>query len=421
MLGTLDLSKYIFLRSCLKDKLRKSIWDRTDELYFKKPHGESKYCHLDRSELFQHLCECIYYNSTLINNNPPFFDENTFFQIYLFEFRYTNPWYYDLHVNSISNECNMEIWNTWKSLCEECPYIVAFENTCIIIERPIELYLDRQLLTHAEGKAAIKFIDGHQIYCNHGIIISDKYGKIHPNDWQSSWILSEQKIEFNEDIACVLICNIGYKKFREEVPDREHQYWLNYHALIFNSISKIADWLFFYHDDFYHYLNPDVSEQLVTKKTFEFECFFNSFPFKLSQELQSLCLGYDGSYQIAPGLYFYPIEQAIQNYTFECQSYFIRLFHGDRQEIYYVLCDNEERMISPVYCQFPGKEPVIYAECVTSLIVTIAQCYQEGAYYIAIDEETGKRSIEQDLDKIEPIFEKFNPDQIDTWRSLWKS
>jgi hypothetical protein len=96
------------------------------------------------------------------------------------------------------------------------------------------------------------------------------------------------------------------------------------------------------------------------------------------------------------------------------------LFHGDRQEIYYVLCDNEERMISHVYCQFPGEEPVIYAECVTSLIVTIAQCYQEGAYYIAIDEETGERTIEQDLDKIEPIFEKFNPDRIDTWRKIWK-
>jgi hypothetical protein len=103
------------------------------------------------------------------------------------------------------------------------------------------------------------------------------------------------------------------------------------------------------------------------------------------------------------------------------ESYPVRLLHGDRQEIYYVLCDNEERMISPVYCQFPNEEPVIYAECVTSLIVTIAQCYQEGAYYIAIDEETGARSIEQDLDKIEPIFEKFNPDRIDNWRKIWKS
>jgi hypothetical protein len=418
---SLYLSKYIFPRSCLKDNLRKSIWNQTGELYFSKYNGESKYIHLDRTIIFQRLCENIYSGSTLINDNSPFFDEGTFYQIYQSEFRYANPWYYDLHINSIDNKCDMEIWNTWRSLCEECPYLVAFENTCIIIDRPTELYLDRELLANAQGKAAIKFSDGHQIYCNHGITISDKYGKIHPSDWKSSWILAEQEIKYNEEIVGVLMLSIGYKNFRKELPNQEQQYWFNYHALIFDSISKIADWLFFYHDDFYHYFNlGNASEQIIIKKIFEFEHFFNSFPFKLSKELQSLCLDYCGSYQIAPSLFFYPTDQAIQNYTFECQSYFIRLFYGDRQEIYYVLCDNEERLISHVFCQFPNEEPVIYAACITSLIVTIAQCYQEGAYYIAIDEETGERTIEQDLDKIEPIFEKFNPDQIDTWRKIWK-
>jgi hypothetical protein len=134
-----------------------------------------------------------------------------------------------------------------------------------------------------------------------------------------------------------------------------------------------------------------------------------------------LYLIYNGGYQLAPKLHFYPLQQAIENITLKLEFHSLPLFHGDRQEIYYVLCDNQERLISHVYCQFPNEEPVIYAECVTSLIVTIAQCYQEGAYYIAIDEETGARSIEQDLDKIEPIFEKFNPDQIDTWRKIWKS
>jgi hypothetical protein len=52
--------------------------------------------------------------------------------------------------------------------------------------------------------------------------------------------------------------------------------------------------------------------------------------------------------------------------------------------------------------------------------VAIAQCYQEGAYYIAIDPESGAKKIEQDLDKVEAIFEKFNPNQIDAWRSIWK-
>ena len=64
---------------------------------------------------------------------------------------------------------------------------------------------------------------------------------------------------------------------------------------------------------------------------------------------------------------------------------------------------------------------MVYAECITSLIVTIAQCYQEGCYYVETDRETGIREIKQDLDRVEPIFDKFNPGQIDVWRKIWKS
>jgi hypothetical protein len=37
------------------------------------------------------------------------------------------------------------------------------------------------------------------------------------------------------------------------------------------------------------------------------------------------------------------------------------------------------------------------------------------------DEPSGAKEIKQDLDKIEPIFEKFNPEQIDNWRKIWKT
>ncbi len=43
-----------------------------------------------------------------------------------------------------------------------------------------------------------------------------------------------------------------------------------------------------------------------------------------------------------------------------------------------------------------------------------------GAYYIYFDEESGYSYIEEDLEKFEEIFQKYNPDQIDTWRYLWK-
>jgi hypothetical protein len=85
-----------------------------------------------------------------------------------------------------------------------------------------------------------------------------------------------------------------------------------------------------------------------------------------------------------------------------------------------VICSDTKETFSTIYCKLPDKEPVVYAECLTSLIVAIAQCYQEGAYYLAINPDSGERKIEQDLDKVETIFEKFNPNQIDAWRSIWK-
>lgn len=419
---SLNLSNCILPKSILKDRLRESIWDRTDEIYFNKPDGQSKYIHLDRSEIFRYLCETIYSESALSLDNPAFSDSYIFFEIHMLEFENANPWLYDLHINSISSKCNLEIWNAWKYLCEECPYLIAFENTCIIIERPTELYLDREQLAHVEGKAAIKFADNYQIYCNHGTIIPSKYGENYPSNWEPSWILAEEQLVCNKELINVLLCNIGYKKFRQEFPNYRDRYWGNHEILIAVSSNKIFSWLFFYHDDLYNYLNLyGIDKRTISEQISQIERLINNFPFKFSQELHILYKYYREECQIAPKLYFHPFSQSIQSRKTESNDYTLLLFHGDRQEVYYVLCNNEERMISPVYCQFSGEEPVIYAECVTSLIVTIAQCYQEGAYYIAINEETGERSIEQDLDKIEPIFEKFNPDQIDTWRKIWKS
>lgn len=422
ILTSINLSECILPKSRLKDKLRESIWNKTGELYFDKPDGQSKYSHLDRSETFRYLCEVIYSESALSLDNPAFFDSYIFFQIHLEEFENTNPWFYDLHINSISSKCNLEIWNAWKSLCEECPYLIAFESTCIVVERPTELYLDREQLAHAEGKAAIKFTDNYQIYCNHGTIVPAKYGEIHPSSWESSWILAEEQSVFNKELINILLCNIGYEKFSKELSNYKYRYWENHEILIAVSIDKIFYWLFFYHDDIYNYLGLyNLDERSISEQTSGIDRLINNFPCELSQELRILYKYYNGECQIAPKLYFHPLSQSIQAQKTESNDYTLPLFHGDRQEVYYVLCDNQERLISHVYCQFPDAEPIVYAECVTSLIVTIAQCYQEGAYYIAIDEETGERTIQQDLDKIEPIFEKFNPDQIDNWRKIWKS
>ncbi len=71
-------------------------------------------------------------------------------------------------------------------------------------------------------------------------------------------------------------------------------------------------------------------------------------------------------------------------------DYLLPISYGDRQEIYYVLCDNIQRPYSHVYCQFPNEEPTIYAECISSLMATIAQCYRDGGYYVAIRKKSNR-------------------------------
>ncbi len=338
------------------------------------------------------------------------------------ELLFINACYLEYCIEKLSLDRDSEVWNIFKDLTKQWLCLIPLSKACIFIEQPMEVHLDNELLPHAHNQPAMIFGDGSKVYYHHGIPLSAKYGDVAINDWKPEWILSE---ETNEN-RMILIHTIGYKCFRDEYP--EVDLWDEYDRIFYNSFSQfsidiIINWQLYHHNQLY--LKHPQTDDLKINADDAIKI-IDSLPFKLPTELWNLYQYYNGGYQLTPGLHFYPVKQAIQalsnlNWIKSDTGYAFPLFKGTRDEIYYVLAADPEPTYSHVYCQFPGEEPVIYAECVTSLIVTIAQCYQEGAYYIAIDEETGDRSIEQDLDKIEPIFEKFNPDQIDNWRKIWKS
>jgi hypothetical protein len=329
----------------------------------------------------------------------------------------TNNCYLQYCTDQLKLPHNLEAWDILKNLIQQCPYIIPLSKFFIVIERPIEIHLDNEQLPHNQTTPATIFGDGSHFYYYHGISIPGRYGKIPIDFWQPEWILEEG----NKYNRSVLIRIIGYKKFNLECPDSD--FWKDYAQLLDESIDIIIDWqLYHYNQLCLKQQQPDdlqISPDDAKKIT-------ESLPFKLPKELYILYSYYNGGYHLIPGLTFYPLKQAIQalsNLTWikSATGYPFPLFRGDMGEIYYILADDPQPIYSHIYCVFLGKEPMVYAECVTSLIVTIAQCYQEGAYYIATNEETGERSIEQNLDAIEPIFEKFNPDQIDNWRKIWKS
>jgi hypothetical protein len=116
-------------------------------------------------------------------------------------------------------------------------------------------------------------------------------------------------------------------------------------------------------------------------------------------------------------------QKAINTYPYD--SFLMPIATGSCRDIYYTKCGKKIVEKSPIWVSFPGENPLEYAGSLTSLMVTIAECYEEGAYYPKFnlyDEEfrTGEWVIEDNLEKVESIFEKYNPDQIDNWRKIWK-
>jgi hypothetical protein len=416
VLKSINWDSNLLLKRKLENMVSKSIGEHhlKNKFYLDLPLALKNPGVSDREEKFKKICSTIY--------EEYIYDLDSY-KVLESEALSTNLWRYDFYINCVDNTCNLNIWNALKSLCEECPYLLTYENCCVIIERPSELYLDRELLPHADGKAAIKFADGYEIYCNHGIIIPAKYGQICSTNWQAEWLLSEEDSPTaTEESILALQYNIGFKRFATELPEIKHRYWIKKEGLRSPTLIDwafdyiIPNWLEFHYYEYYNNTYYNSSDR--HKNT---EGMIKLIPYTMTEELSIFYSIYAHTYSfLAPGLHFYLLEEEIKKSLPGLDSCPVQIFYGDRHEIYYVICDHEERLISPVYCQFLGKEPIVYAECLSSLIATIAQCYQEGAYYIAINEQTGERSIEQDLDKIEPIFEKFNPDQIDTWRKIWK-
>ncbi len=118
-------------------------------------------------------------------------------------------------------------WECLKQLLTECGWIFMFEKICYVCDRPIKLSLDREYNLHAEGGSAIEFPDGYKLYSYHGVTLPEKYGQLHPNQWQASWILSEK----NAELRRVLIQGIGYDRICCELQAVGLDSWQEYRLL----------------------------------------------------------------------------------------------------------------------------------------------------------------------------------------------
>ncbi|MEG3846459.1 hypothetical protein QT971_04310 [Microcoleus sp. herbarium19] len=118
-------------------------------------------------------------------------------------------------------------WQALQSLTMHCGWIFPYEKVCIVCDRPRILSFDSQHRLHAEGSPAIQFADGYSLYSYHGVTLPEKYGKIHPNEWQPEWLLEEE----NAELKRVLIQGIGYDRIARELAAVELDTWQEYTLL----------------------------------------------------------------------------------------------------------------------------------------------------------------------------------------------
>jgi internalin A len=136
----------------------------------------------------------------------------------------------ELYISSLGvniSQKAQEILHCQKLLFEHCGWIFAFEKFCAVCDRPRHLRFDSQNRLHAEGEPAIEFADGWNFYYYHGVRLPEQYGQLHPNQWQSQWLLTEE----NAELRRVLIQGIGYDRICQELSAKEIDSWQEYALL----------------------------------------------------------------------------------------------------------------------------------------------------------------------------------------------
>jgi len=139
---------------------------------------------------------------------------------------YLTQWYISSLGINLSQKAQ-EILRSQKLLFEHCGWIFPFEKICFVSDRPRHLRFDSQNRLHAEGEPAIEFADGWNFYYYHRVRLPEQYGQVHPNQWQSQWLLTEE----NAELRRVLIQGIGYDRLCQELSAKQIDSWQEYALL----------------------------------------------------------------------------------------------------------------------------------------------------------------------------------------------
>ena len=133
----------------------------------------------------------------------------------------------DFCANVLNCQYDRNRWELLQAIVKYCGWTYPFEGICLACDRPVKLSLDGEQKLHAEGEPALEFADGNCLYSYHGVTLPEKYGKLHPHQWQAQWLLEES----NAELRRVLMQGIGYGRICQELPSWELNHWQEYTLL----------------------------------------------------------------------------------------------------------------------------------------------------------------------------------------------
>lgn len=108
---------------------------------------------------------------------------------------------YAIYYHAIGVDCS-ELKGLWET-AKHCGWWWPFQDIAILTPKPSAIRLDKEGRLHAEGLPAIAY-QGYNIYAYHGVILPEKYGKVHPQNWQPQWLLKEKNAELRQLIIQII-------------------------------------------------------------------------------------------------------------------------------------------------------------------------------------------------------------------------
>ena len=140
-LSDLTVDNYINLYSDLVEFLRDNmnLGEEMLKVYSENPSISS--CFFKLTNISEKICYSEVFETIYDNENQIGTDYN-FTKLMEVEFGNINVCEYDFFIEGLKYDCNKNLWSILNFLAQECPYLISLEETCFVIERPKQSFVN---------------------------------------------------------------------------------------------------------------------------------------------------------------------------------------------------------------------------------------------------------------------------------------